>query len=133
MNIKPKFSEFLDAFMHEDSNFLTYACERYRVGTDRPATYVLKRRSSPEAHTEGNISGFEVHKVLEDGKWSLIPLAEQKPWLINALNIARAPRAKEQKRNVQQRRAQRRAELVKSGFYQSQEYKDWERKHRSAR
>ena len=33
-----KFAEHIDSFQQEDPNFLTYHCERYRVGTDRPMT-----------------------------------------------------------------------------------------------
>ncbi|KGT48403.1 hypothetical protein [Acinetobacter sp. HR7] len=128
MNTQQKFSQFIDAFKHTDSDFVTCACERYRVGIEYPKMYLLKRRNGPETHTEGNIAGFEVYRV-HDGRWTLIPLAKQNPWLVNALNIARAPRVADQKRVASARRAQFRSELSKSGFYQTKEYKDWARKH----
>ncbi|MFV5507289.1 MULTISPECIES: hypothetical protein [unclassified Acinetobacter] len=127
-----KFAEHIDSFQQEDPNFLTYHCERYRVGTDRPVTYVLKRKSSVNAHKAGNIAGFEVHKQAIDGSMTLINLADQKEWLVKALNQARQPIVNAQLRKKSEIRTQAHETRVNSGFYGSNEYRDWARRYRSA-
>lgn len=126
-----KFAEHIDSFQQEDPNFLTYHCERYRVGTDRPVTYVLKRKSSVNAHKAGNIAGFEVHKQAIDGSMTLIELADQKEWLIKALNQARQPIVNAQLRKKREIRTQAHQARVNSGFYGSDEYRDWSRRSRA--
>lgn len=126
-----KFAEHIDSFQQEDPNFLTYHCERYRVGTDRPVTYVLKRKSSVNAHKAGNIAGFEVHKQAIDGSMTLIELADQKEWLIKALNQARQPIVNAQLRKKREIRTQTHQARVNSGFYSSDEYRDWSRRSRA--
>lgn len=128
------FSEFLEAFVLEDTNFLEYRCERYRVGTERPSIYVLKRRvNSANAISEGNIKGFEVHKQNADGSMSLIQPSHLKAWVVKALNSARAPLIAKQLQRKKQVKHEQHARLVDSGFYQSQTHKDWERRIRSVR
>jgi len=116
-----KFSEHIDSFQIEDPNFLTYRCERYRVGTDRPAIYVLKLKSSPNAHSTGNIAGFEVHKQLPDNSLELV----------NALNFARRPLLNALGRRKREARKQVHELRVQSGFYSSDEYRDWSRRSRA--
>lgn len=127
-----KFAEHIDSFQQEDPNFLTYHCERYRVGTDRPVTYVLKRKSSINAHKSGNIAGFEVHKQAIDGSMTLIELVDQKEWLVKALNQARQPIVNAQSRKKREIRSHAHQARVSSGFYSSDEYRDWSRRSRAA-
>lgn len=126
-----KFAEHIDSFQQEDPNYLTYHCERYRVGTDRPVTYVLKRKSSVNAHKAGNIAGFEVHKQAIDGSMTLIELVDQKEWLVKALNQARQPVVTAQLRRKREVRNEAQQMLANSGFYGSAEHRDWVRRHRS--
>lgn len=126
-----KFAEHIDSFQQEDPNFLTYYCERYRVGTDRPVTYVLKRKSSVNAHKTGNIAGFEVHKQTIDGSMMLIELVDQKEWLVKALNQARQPVVAAQLRRKREVRNKAQQMLANSGFYSSDEYRDWSRRSRA--
>jgi hypothetical protein len=126
-----KFAEHIDSFQQEDPNFLTYYCERYRVGTDRPVTYVLKRKSSVQAHKEGNIAGFEVHKQKADGSLDLVELANQKDWLVKALNQARQPIVNAQQRNKRAARIKANQILIDSGFYGSDAHRAWSRRNRT--
>lgn len=110
-----------DRKLRADHYFCTYLGldgsnnERYRVGIDKPSVYVLVR--SPGANANTKLKDFEFYKE-SSGKLYLYGISEK---VIEAIYKARTAKQKSEYNKV----------LEKTGLFQSKEYKDFKRQHRS--